>query len=250
MLRITKNCSIHSLQRLTFLVATVLVFSVQAFAQKEVDRPLITVTGQAEIMVVPDEVAFNLRVVTMDKNLADAQAKNDQIVKTLLALARKYQIPPTQVQTDHIGLGQRYTDEEVTKKPPVFLGYTVTKKVTIVLRDVSKAEELLADVFKSGVSEIEDVLFRTTQIRKYKDQARALAIRAAQEKASALAREIGQTIGKAYSITEEGLTDRSYSQNISNSIGLTRGTDSDDEGTIALGQISVTARVLVSFELK
>ena len=250
MLRITKNCSIHSLQRLTFLVAAVLVFSVQAFAQKEVDRPLITVTGQAEIMVVPDEVAFNLRVVTMDKNLADAQAKNDQIVKTLLALARKYQIPPTQVQTDHIGLGQRYTDEEVTKKPPVFLGYTVTKKVTIVLRDVSKAEELLADVFKSGVSEIEDVLFRTTQIRKYKDQARALAIRAAQEKASALAREIGQTIGKAYSITEEGLTDRSYSQNISNSIGLTRGTDSDDEGTIALGQISVTARVLVSFELK
>ena len=231
------------------LVFAIALSANSAFAQKEVDRPLITVTGQAEIMVVPDEVAFNLRVVTMEKDLTVAQAKNDQIVKTLLALARKYQIPPTQVQTNHIGLERRYSDEEVTKKPPVFLGYTVTKKVAIVLRDVSKAEDLLADIFKSGVSYIEDVDFRTTQVRKYKDQARAMAIKAAQEKAIALTREIGQTIGKAYSITEEGQT--GYSQNnTSNSTSFVRGSYSDGESTIALGQISITARVVVSFELK
>ena len=89
--------------------------------QSTVDRPLITVTGQAEIMVVPDEVAFNLRVVTMDKDLLVAQAKNDQTVKAVLALARQYQIPPTQMQTDHITLSERYTDEDETKEPPVFL---------------------------------------------------------------------------------------------------------------------------------
>jgi uncharacterized protein YggE len=232
------------------LVFAITFLATSVFAQSAVDRPLITVTGQAEIMVVPDEVAFNLRVVTMDKELSPAQEKNDQIVKTLLAMARKYQIPPTQVQTDHISLSQRFSDEEVTKKPPVFLGYTVTKKVAIVLRDVSKAEDLLADIFKSGVSNIEEVEFRTTQLRKYKDQARAMAIKAAQEKATALTREIGQTIGKAYSITEEGLNNPSYSQNVSNSMGSVRGSYSDEESTIALGQISITARVVVSFELK
>jgi uncharacterized protein YggE len=219
------------------------------FAQNTADRPLITVTGQAEILVVPDEVFFNLRVVTLEKELPAAQAKNDQVVKTLLALARKYQIPPTQVQTDHIALSKTYSDEELTKKPPVFLGYTVTKKVAIVLREVSKAEDLLADIFKSGVSSIEDVDFRTTQSRKYKDQARALAMKAAQEKASAMAREIGQTIGKAYSIQEEGQTYGGLANN-SVSSGLVRGSYSDEESTIALGQISITARVVVSFELK
>jgi uncharacterized protein YggE len=232
------------------LAIAITLSATSAFAQNTVDRPLITVTGQAEVLVVPDEVAFNLRVVTMDKELSPAQAKNDQVVKTLLAMARKYQIPPTQVQTDHISLSQRFSDEDATKKPSVFLGYTVSKKVSIILLDVSKAEDLLADIFKSGVSNIEDVDFRSTQLRKYKDQARAMAIKAAQEKATALTREIGQTIGKAYSITEEGLNNFSYSQNVSNNMSSVRGSSSDEPSTIALGQISITARVVVSFELK
>ncbi len=219
------------------------------FAQNTSEPPLITVSGQGEVMVPPDEVSFRLRVVTMDRDLPTAQGTTDRTIKTLLALARKYQIPPAQVQTDHISLGQRFSDESITKKPPVFLGYTVTKKVVIVLRDVSKAEDLLADIFKSGVSEIEDVDFRTTQLRKYKDEARAMAIKAAQEKAIAMTREIGQSIGKAYSIIEEGQT-RNGLSNISSNAFSVAGSYSNEANTIALGQISITARVIVSFELK
>jgi len=213
-------------------------------------RPLITVTGQAEILVVPDEAVFKLQVISQDKDLFVAQAKNDETVKAVLALGRRYQIPSNLMQTDNISLSERYTDAEVTKKPPVFLGYTVSKRVALVLRDISKAEALLSDIFKAKVSRIEDVDFRTTQLRKYKDQARAMAIKAAQEKAIALTKEIGQTIGKAYSIVETGPRDLSYSQNVSNTMGLVQGEYSSDESTIALGQISITARVTVSFELK
>ena len=153
------------------------------------------------------------------------------------------------MQTGHISVSQRFSDEEATKKPPVFLGYTVTKGVGIVLKDVSQAEELLADIFKSGVSSIDGVYFRTSQLRKYKDQARAMAIKAAQEKAVALTKEIGQSIGKAYSITED---EPSYASAQNNNLNIvTRsGSSSDDESTLALGQISITARVTVSFELK
>lgn len=238
-------------KRLPFLVVVVLVLSVQAFAQKDVYRPLITVTGQAEMMVVPDEVAFSLSVVSMEKELPAAQEKNDQIVKTLLALARQYQVPANKVQTGYISVSQRFTDEEVTKKPPVFLGYTVTKNVGIVLQDVSKAEALLADIFKSGVSSIQGVSFRTSKLRQYKDQARAMAIKAAQEKAVALTKEIGQSIGKAYTITEEAPNTYAYSQNRSNNFMLDGVSASPSEGsTLALGQISITAQVTVSFELK
>jgi uncharacterized protein len=234
------------------LVLTIAVSANSALAQKDVDRPLITVTGQAEVLVVPDEVAFSLRVVTMEKDLPTAQAKNDQVVKSLLALAKQYQVPPTKIQTGYINVSQRYTDEDVTKRPPVFLGYTLTKSVNIILQDVSKAEDLLADIFKSGVSQIQNVSFRTSQMRKYKDQARAMAMKAAQEKAIALTKEIGQSIGKAYSISEEVQTPYvAYAQNrSSNYVGSAADTASDDESTIALGQISISARVVVSFELK
>jgi uncharacterized protein YggE len=231
------------------LILALTLIAGNTFAQEKVDRPLITVTGQAEVMVVPDEVIYSLRAVTMEKDLPTAQSKNDQIVKALLALARQYQIPPTQVQTGYISVSQRFTDEEVTKKPPVFLGYTVLKSVSIVLKDVSKAEALLADIIKSGVSSIDGVYFRTSQMRKYKDQVRAMAIKAAQEKAIALTKEVGQSIGKAFTITED---EPSYGVNqLSNfSIVTKSGSSSDESDTLAIGQISITARVTVSFELK
>jgi uncharacterized protein YggE len=232
-----------------FLVFAITLSATSAIAQEKVDRPLITVTGQAEVMVVPDEVVYSLRAVTMEQELATAQARNDQIVKALLTLARQYQIPPTQVQTGYISVSQRFTDEEVTKKPPVFLGYTVTKSVSIILKDVSKAEALLADIFKSGVSSIDGVFFRTSQTRKYKDQVRALAIKAAQEKAIALTKEIGQSIGKAYTITEDEPS-YGFAQNNNFNIVTKSGSSSDESDTLALGQISITARVTVSFELK
>lgn len=252
-MRPIENFHIGFYARSMFLLfAALTVFSVQALAQKEVDRPLITVTGQAEMMVVPDEVAFSLSVVSMEKELPAAQAKNDQIVKTLFGIARQYQVPTNKVQTGYISVSQRFTDEEVTKKPPVFLGYTVTKNVGIILQDVSKAEALLADIFKSGVSSIQGVSFRTSQLRKYKDQARAMAIKAAQEKAIALTKEIGQSIGKAFMITEEVPNTYAYPPNRSNSnFSASIGEDSaSEQGTLALGQISISAQVTVSFELK
>ncbi len=233
------------------LVFAITLSATSVFAQNSVDRPLITVTGQAEIMVVPDEAVFNMRASTLDKDLQNAQLINDEIVKKVLALARKYQIPANNVQTGHISLEETYSDERETEKPSVFLGYVIRKSIAIILRDVSKAELLLADIFKTGITGIDAVEFRTTEIRKYKDQARAMAIRAAQEKASALAKEIGQSIGKAYSIAEEG-PDLSGASN--NSVTYRRssgsGSYSAEESTIALGQISITARVIVSFELK
>ena len=221
--------------------------AIPVVAQTQNQQPLITVSGQAEVLVVPDEAVFKMSAVTVDKNLLQAQAKNDEKVKNVLGLARKYGVPGNLVQTGHISLEERYSDEEATHKPQVFLGYAVTKKIAIVLRDVSNVEALLGDIFKSGITRIEDVEFRSTQVRKYKDQARAMAIKAAQEKAAALAHEIGQTIGKAYTISEVGYNNSGLNNNYSTAVVT---TDSDDESTIALGQISISARVLVSFELK
>ena len=232
------------------LLIGLLICSFAAQGQNASERPLITVTGQAEVMAVPDEVVFNLNSTTIDKNLLTAQQKTDEVVRNVLELARKYQIPATQVQTGYITLQERYSDEAATRQPRVFIGYAVSKSIAIILRDVSKAESLLSEVFRTGITRINSVDFRTTQNRKLKDQARLLAVKAAQEKARAIAGEIGQSIGKAYTITEEEL--RPYAGYSSNTVdGFTSGGSfSDQPSPIALGQISITARVTVSFELK
>lgn len=239
------------MRRSLLFCALLLSPSLYAWAQTTPDRPLITVSGQAEINVTPDIAVFNLRVVTIDKDISKAKALNDESVRKTLTFAKTYQIAPEDVQTNYISVDTRYSDDENDKKPSVFLGYEVTKKIVLTLRDMTRIESLLSDVIKAGVNRIDDIDFRTTRIRQYKDQARKLAIKAAQEKAVALTRELGQTIGKAYSITEEGLGSANYaSNNYVNSSNRVGGDYSDSEGTIAIGQIPITARVIVSFELK
>jgi uncharacterized protein YggE len=104
------------------------------------------------------------------------------------------------------------------------------------------------------------VEFQTTELRKYRDQARALAIQAAQEKAKALAGELGQELGEPVTITEEQSSWQSWygfgwgsrwGDNMSQNVVVESGSSTLAEGaTVAPGQISVNARVSVTFALK
>jgi uncharacterized protein YggE len=239
--------------RLLALLFAALAACASAAAQAAGAPPLITVSGQAELRVPPDEVIFSLEVVKLDPDLAAAQAQNDETVRKALALARRYDVPQQDVKTDYISVEMKYTtdladDEERPKKVKrEFVGYQVSKTVILRFTNLARFESFFAEVLKVGVSRVNRVEFRTTQIRKYKDQARAAAIRAAREKAVALTAEIGQTVGKAHSIREEGFARSGMSNNYTTEVA---GQFSADENSaFAPGLITVTAQVTVSFVL-
>ena len=239
--------------KLLFLFAFVLAMSVQALAQSTLPPPLITVSGQAEVRVPPDEVVFTLGIEAVDKDILAAKTRTDDSVKAVLAIARQNNVKPEDFQTSQISIQPKYNtdDLEYGQRQTVkreFVGYQVSKTVAIILRDISRFDSLLLDVLKAGVTRLSNLEFRDSQIRKHKDQARAMAIRAAQEKANLLAREIGQTVGPAYSITEAGVIPyANVSQNRSDTYA---GSSSDSESAIAPGSISITAQVTVSFRLQ
>jgi len=258
-LKLKKEVSVMNRNLRTVVLGFILVLSF-SFPSCDIEKPeprLITVTGDAEVRVAPDEVILTFGVETWDKNLAIAKKQNDKRVKKILELAKKYKIEPKHVQTDHISIDPSY--ERYYGYGNV-RGYTVRKTVVFTLKDTSKFEGLLSDAIKAGANYVHGVRFRTTELRKYRDQARSLAIKAAQEKAIDLAKELGQKIGKPHTIHEEhsgwwhwynrwwgsrwgGVMMQNVIQNVP-------GGSSETEGTIALGQINVNARVTVSFELK
>lgn len=236
---------------------------VKAQRQQAEQLPLITVSGQAEVKVAPDEVVFTLSVVKLDKDLMAAKEQNDQSVRRIMELARRYNIAPQDVQTDYVSVEPKYHDERLPTNIPqaweskkVFDGYQVLKTVAIRLRDISRFESFLTDILKAGIDRLSDVEFRTSEMRKYRDRARSLAIRAAREKAVAITKEIGQTVGPAYSILEDSYVAGSRSSNTSmlaNNVSIEDGgsREMDEEsGTIAPGMITVSARVTVSFRLQ
>jgi uncharacterized protein YggE len=238
-----------------FGLCLLLLLPPAASARQKAGQPLITVNGQAEIRVPPDEVNFSLEVAKLNRELTEAQKQTDDSVRDILALARRFDVPQQDVKTDYISVEMKYStdlidDEENPQAKKVkreLLGYEVSKTVIIRFKDLTRFEKFFAEVLKVGVSKVNSVEFRTSQIRKYKDQARALAIRAAREKAVALTAEIGQTIGKAYTISEEGYGRSAVSNNYSTS--LSGSFSSDEDSAFAPGMITVTAQVTVSFVL-
>lgn len=233
--------------RVLAIVVLVLTASLLVAADEKASPRLITVTGEAEINVAPDEVLFDVTVQTINKDLRQAKSQTDERLKKLMELTRKYKIAPIDVQTDYIKLEPRYRGNDETR---LFMGYSVRKDLVFKLRDVTQAESLLSEVIESGITRINSIRFQTSQLRKFRDQARAQAIKAAQEKAVALTREIGQTIGKAYSI-EEDVPQKGYAlqNSTSNFSGPGESESVDSEGTLSLGQIKINARVTVQFEL-
>ena len=223
-------------------------------SQDDYNLPLVTVTGEAEIRVVPDEIILSLGVETSDKLLERSKSNNDERVKRILALGPAFGIDPKHLQTSFIGIEPWYREYNRVES----LEYRVRRTIAITLKDTSKFESLLSRSIEVGATNVHGIQLRTTELRKHRDAARALAIKAAREKAIALAGELDQKIGKAVRIQESGSGwyspygwwgsvggTSNVMQNSANS-----GSASSTDGTLALGQITVTANVSVTFLLQ
>lgn len=232
------------------LAVIILLLSFPGFAQEHPLPRSITVTGDAEVKVVPDEVDLTFGIQTSNKDLDAAKAENDKRVKDVMKLAKSFGIEAEQIQTDRLSIQPRY---ETRKEQQVFVEYVVANTIVVTLKDISKFEELLSGALKAGVNYVQGIDFRTTELRKHRDQARAMAIKAAKEKAIALAKELGQTIGKPLSISEDPPRIPWGTRNVmqvQRNDSLPEGDGSGDSATLALGRISVSARVTVVFELE
>lgn len=232
----------------TFAVLS-LVFAPASIAQDNCTRPrLISVTGTAEIQVAPDEVVLRLGIDTRDKDLTRAKSQHDARAKKVLALAHDAGVEAKYIQTSELTMGPEYTLDRNRD----LVGYLVMQTIAITLKDLSKYETLMTDLLGAGVNRVNDIDFRVAEPRKYKDEARAKAIRAAREKAVAMAAELGQTVGKPWSISENSESEMLNGMYQANASGGGGGglAPTSEEPTVAPGQVTIRAYVSVSFLLE
>jgi uncharacterized protein YggE len=206
---------------------------------------LISVTGTSEMNIAPDQVVLSLGVESRDRDLRVAKSQNDARVKKILGLARDAGVAVKDIQTSTLTMGADYSEEKV----PKFLGYQVSQTMSITLRSLSKYESLMTELLEAGVNRVNGIYFDIAETRKYRDEARSNAIRAAKEKAVAMAADLGQTVGKPWEISEEsGWNSYQYAAN--NYVIGGQPASSSQEPTMAPGQVTIRASVKVSFQLE
>ena len=233
-------------------LATALLFATAGAHAQSRPEPVpreIVVSGEAEVKVVPDQVILTVAVETLDRELLVAKQQNDERVKKVLAVTQQFKIEPKHVQTNQITIEPRYKDYK--NDPANFTGFAVRKSVVVCVKDMERFEAILLALLKAGTNRVEGVQFQSTELRKHRDAARLLAVRAAREKATAMATELGQKVARPRSIVENSTelhtAARSAYQNVSNNVASA--SESSGEGGFSPGQISISASVTVHFDL-
>jgi len=231
-----------------------------AFSQWTQPPPQISVSGSAEVKVVPDEVLISVGVETRNERLSIATKQNDERMTDALKFLKEAGVPDKYVQTDFINVEPEYDlDHQIV---PRF--YKARKSIQIKLTTTTNLDFILTGLLDHGANHIHNVDFRTTQLRKYRDQARAMATRAAREKADALAKELGVKCGKPCSVNanewggwwnwqQNGWGNQgfnSYQNAVQNAAQSNGGSPDSAAETLSIGQISVSASVNVSFLIR
>lgn len=228
----------------------------------------INVSGEAEIRVVPDQVLISLTAESRGVDLKASQKQNDDTVKALVAyVTDTLGVKKEHIQTDYTTVAPSYRscnyEDELSGRcnPLQIVYYSVRKGIQIRLTDLSRYEELVTQALQLGVTNIDNIQFITTELRKHRDSAREQAAKAAKEKAEAITAVLGVKLGKPVTVNTQNFSSfywhgygggpRAYNQMTQNVIQEAAPPSGGEGGdALALGQINITASVQVTFEIE
>ncbi|OCK60304.1 SIMPL domain-containing protein [Bradyrhizobium sp. LMTR 3] len=205
-----------------------------------VPPPAISVTGEANVSVAPDQAQIDGGVTSEAKTAREASdANNAAMGKVLLAL-KGAGIEEKDYQTSRLSLQPQSAPNRAGPSPIV--GYRASNRVTVKIRDVAKVANVIDVLVGAGANDIGGIHFSVTQASKYLDEAREKAVADARRKAEIYAKTAGVTLGEPISITEEGAPTPLFRGKMAAPMAAS--------APVAQGEETLSVTVLVSWAIK
>lgn len=220
----------------------------------------IQVSGTAVVNVRPDRALIQLGVQSNGRTSQEVQARNAATISSVIKAVKVLGVEAKDISTDWYVIEPIYEDYDSMH----IKGYRIYNTISITMREVDKTSNAIAAAFQAGANQVVNVEFYTSELRKYRDQAREMAMKAASEKANALAQAAGASTDCVLNISENswsyfnsrnwwsgGQNQNLWTQNaVQNVQPAANEPPSSDDSPVSAGQISVRAEVSVSFALK
>ena len=166
--------------------------------------PAISVTGEATVLVAPDLAKIDAGVVTQAKTAREASEANNAAMGRVLLALKGAGIDEKDFQTSRLSLYPQYSANNAG--PNVVVGYQVSNRVTVKLRDVTGVASVIDTLVAAGANNIGGINFMVSGASKLLDDAREQAIADARRKAEVYAKSAGVELGAPLGISEQGAT--------------------------------------------
>jgi uncharacterized protein YggE len=208
----------------------------------EVGR-VVTTTGVGMVEAVPDMAILDIGVTGEAASAADALARTSQAMQAVMARLTENGVAARDMQTRGLDIQPLWLrPEQNGDAAPRITGYVARNGMVVRIRDLSALGDVLDLVVADGANTFNGLQFTLQESEAEMAKARAAAVAQAMRKAEELAAAAGVTLGALRSITEGGEASRPVMMEMA-SARLSDGVP------IAPGEVSLTARVTMVFEL-
>lgn len=167
----------------------------------------ISVSGEGEVMAIPDLASFSFMVSADAPTVSAAQEAVTKKVDAILAELKNLGIEEKDIKTTDYSVWPKYRYETIAIYPPqpsrqVPDGYTANHSVMVKVREMEKAGEALSLAGSAGATNLSGLSFTIDNPEELKIQARKLAIENAREKAKALSDDLDVNLVRVVSYSD------------------------------------------------
>ena len=199
-----------------FLFVIAVFWYVSAYSRSVVPERTFVVTGEGKVVAVPDIAQISIGVLTEGgKDLAGLQKQNTEKINSIIFYLKEQGIDQKDIKTEYYNISPKYqntpcplyslTYPEIIRPCPStqeIIGYSISQNISVKVRDLSKAGDILAQAVERGANTVYGPNFTIDDPVVLQNQAREEAIKQAREKAKSMAKAGGFRVGKLVSIQE------------------------------------------------
>jgi uncharacterized protein len=263
---------------LIFLIVVSAYFVVKIVSEIKKDSLLgenatpatISFSGHGEVTAVPDIANVSFTILKNSKTVADAQAGVATVEKAALDFLKTNSVDAKDIQTADASFNPTYqyqnavcpqvpvpmvnggtVSNNIAYCPPgkqVLTGYEASESITVKVRNTDNVGKIMQGLGTIGVSNLNGPNFTIDNPDALQTQARKLAIDDAKSKAQVLAKDLGVSLGKIESFSDNsGNYPVMYAQNEALSAGA---VPKAAPAIIPAGQNTITSDVTITYEIK
>lgn len=212
------------------------------------ENQVITVSGTGEVYASPDVGLINVSVRTEARDVATATNENTTKMNDVLSFIKSQNVQENDIKTTGFNINPVYAWEDKTGRRTL-TGYEVTQTINVKIRDLTKVGVIISGATEKGANDVSSLSFIVDDDEKIKEEAKALAIANAKEKAKNLEAALGVKMVKIINFSESTYNPNYAAYDYSYKI------ESSSAGAVAApsiqtGQNKITSNVTITYAIK
>ena len=219
---------------------------------------VISFEGEGEVSAKPDLATITLTLRDNQKDMEAAQTNVTTKETAVLAFLETSGIEKKDIKTEAYNSYPKYDygtpcyggyGIPCRQTEPKIVGYEVSESITVKVRDLAKAGEVVKGIGALGVSEISGPNFSIEKEEELKAEARKMAIEEAQKKAKVLAKDLGVKLVRIVNFSESGNYPMMYADKAMNMAGSAR-PESAQSPELPTGENKIISNVTITYEIR